>query len=294
MTARSHEHAVSSSEPAGRSFGCDPASDTNMYVDVARSYGLAEEFLASWCEQRELATGAVTVGSKWGYTYMGEWRLEAEVHEKKDHSVAALRRQLAESRALLGDRLNLYQIHSATPDTGVLETRAVLDELARLSSKGVIIGATVSGPHQPATIRRALEVTVDGVNPFQTVQATWNLLETSAAPALAEAHDAGWGIIVKEALANGKLTSRAAAHDRPTLDEAARARGATLDQLALAAALANPWADVVLSGAVTREQLYSNARALEVELTSSDVQELSAAAEPPERYWRARSALSWS
>lgn len=35
------------------------------YFDVARSYGLAEEFLASWLEQRRLPADAVTVGSKW-------------------------------------------------------------------------------------------------------------------------------------------------------------------------------------------------------------------------------------
>ena len=57
------------------------------YVDAARSYGRAEEFLASWLE----ATGRdVTVGSKWGYRYVGDWRLDVEVHEIKDHSLQAL------------------------------------------------------------------------------------------------------------------------------------------------------------------------------------------------------------
>jgi aryl-alcohol dehydrogenase-like predicted oxidoreductase len=44
---------------------------------------------------------------------------------------------------------------------------------------------------------------------------------------------------------------------------------------ALAAELAQPWADVVLSGAATVEQLESNL------------------AEEPERYWDARSELDW-
>ena len=47
-----------------------------------------------------------------------------------------------------------------------------------------------------------------GCHFFETVQATWNLLEPSAGPALSEAHAAGMGVIVKEALANGRLTSR--------------------------------------------------------------------------------------
>jgi aryl-alcohol dehydrogenase-like predicted oxidoreductase len=273
----------------------DAAFDLGIrYVDVARSYGRAEQFLASWFERRELPPNAITVGSKWGYTYTGEWRLDADVHETKDHSLAALRRQIRESRAVLRNRLDFYQIHSATRETGVLEDRAVLEELDHLRSQGLVIGLTVSGPEQAATIRRALEVSLDGVNPFQSVQATWNLLETSVAPALEEAHDAGWGVIVKEALANGRLTSRRAGPERTRLDEAARARGVTLDQLALAAALAHPWADVVLSGAVTREQLQSNARALQVKLSSNDVRQLSLTPEAPEDYWRGRSALLWS
>jgi aryl-alcohol dehydrogenase-like predicted oxidoreductase len=263
------------------------------YFDVARSYGLAEQFLASWLRHRELGWDAVTVGSKWGYTYTGGWRLDADVHEVKDHSLTTLRRQVRESRAALGDVLHIYQIHSATLDTGVFEDKTVLAELAQLRSEGLVIGVTVSGPEQAATIRRALEVNVDGANPLQVVQATWNLLETSAGPALAEAHDSGWGVIIKEALANGRLTSRAA-EERTVLGEAARTRGIPLDQLSLAAALANPWAHVVLSGAVTREQLDSNARALQMDLSPADVRGLSAAAEPPERYWRVRSALSWS
>src|SRR5271166_2086206 len=39
------------------------------YFDVARSYGLAEVFLASWLASRHIEAQAVTVASKWGYTY---------------------------------------------------------------------------------------------------------------------------------------------------------------------------------------------------------------------------------
>ena len=38
---------------------------------------------------------------------------------------------------------------------------------------------------------------------FDCVQATWNVMEQSAGPALLEAHEAGLEVIVKEALANG-------------------------------------------------------------------------------------------
>ena len=214
------------------------------------------------------------MGSKWGYTYVGDWRVDAQVHEVKDHSLAALRRQFAESRALLGEYLDLYQIHSATLESGVLDDHAVLAELNKLRAGGLTIGLSVSGPRQAEVIRRALAVRVDGVNPFQSVQATWNVLEPSAGPALAEAHDAGWGVIIKEALANGRLASQ--------------------DRTAMAAALANPWVDVVLSGAVTVEQLRSNVMAATVQLAPDHVTELAKMAEPADQYWKERSRLAWS
>ena len=44
------------------------------YFDAARSYGFAERFLASWLRERGLPPKAITVGSKWGYAYVGDCR----------------------------------------------------------------------------------------------------------------------------------------------------------------------------------------------------------------------------
>src|SRR6266540_4680252 len=251
------------------------------YLDAARSYGRAEDFLASWLDARAVPPGAVTVGSKWGYVYTADWHVEADRHEVKDLSAANLRRQSAESRALLGDHLALYQIHSATLESGVLEDAAVRDELTGLREQGLAIGFTASGPRQRETIERALEV-----GGFDSVQATWNLLERSAGPALAAAHEAGLGVIVKEALANGRLTARG---DVRPLQELAERSGTTPDALALAAVLGQPWADVVLSGAATVEQLRSNLAALELDVDP----ELEQLAEDPAVYWEERAALPW-
>ena len=256
------------------------------YVDVARSYGRGEEFLAHWLTRRRPPPDKLTVGSKWGYTYTAGWRTDAEQHEVKDHSLATLERQYAETRDLLGGQLDLYQIHSATPESGVLDDSRVLARLAELRAGGLRIGLSVSGPRQGATIRRALEA-----GGFDAVQATWNVLEPSAGPALAEAHAAGLGVIVKEGVANGRLTTRG---DVPDLLAAAAGRGVTPDALALAAVLRRPWVDVVLSGAATEAQLAGNLAALGVVWDDALEALLPDLAEPAEAYWARRSALPWT
>jgi aryl-alcohol dehydrogenase-like predicted oxidoreductase len=267
------------------------------YVDAARSYGRAEEFLAAWLNARGLGRGQLSVGSKWGYRYTAEWQVGAEVNEVKDHSLPNLRRQFGESRALLGDRLCLYQIHSATLESGVLDDAGVVDELTRIRGTGLAVGLTVSGPRQADTVRKALTVRPDGRQLFAAVQATWNILEPSVGPALAEAHDAGLGVIVKEAVANGRLAERegeSAAGPPEVVRRVARRSGATCDAVAIAAALAQPWRSVVLSGAVTVDQLRSNLVAAELPLAPNDLVELVGAAEAPHRYCATRAGLAWS
>jgi aryl-alcohol dehydrogenase-like predicted oxidoreductase len=257
------------------------------YYDAARSYGRAEEFLGSWLTARGFAPRAdLTVASKWGYTYTANWRVDAEVNEVKELTVANLTRQLSESRALLGQYLGIYQIHSATIESGVLDDQAVLDELAQLRAGGLEIGFTSTGPHQAQTIRRAIEV-----GGFDVVQATWNLLEPSAGPALAEAHAAGLRVVIKEAVANGRLTDRGVISE---LLGAAQRGGVSADALALAVVLAQPWVDVVLSGATTVAMLTSNLAALDVSLSAEELAELGSLAVAPEVYWEQRSELPWN
>jgi aryl-alcohol dehydrogenase-like predicted oxidoreductase len=251
------------------------------YLDAARSYGLAEEYLGGWLRARDPA--GVFVASKWGYTYTANWRIDAEDHEVKDLSAATLRRQLAETREHLGAWLRLYQIHSATIESGVLADDEVLGELAALRETGVQIGLTATGARQADTIDAAV-----ATGAFDAVQATWNLHERTAGDALARADAAGMRVIVKEAVANGRLTGRAAA---PALLAAARERGVGPDAVAIAAALAQPWSDVVLSGASTEAMLDSNLAALGLDIDPDLLLEL---AEPADAYWAARSELSWN
>ena len=263
------------------------------YLDAARSYGLAEEYLADWLAQRPSRDDLV-VASKWGYTYVGDWRTDAEVHEVKDHSLASFVRQRAESTGLLGDHLSLYSIHSVTPQSPALADRALLTQLAGWSREhGVRLGLSTSGPQQGEVVRAALRVQVEGQQLFSAVQATWNLLEPSAGPALQQAHDAGLLVVVKEGVANGRL---AGAEAPVSVLAAADDAGTTADALSLAVALAQPWSPLVLSGAVTSPQLLSNLTAYDVPadtaLASADA--LRGLREAPEAYWDKRSGRPWA
>jgi len=268
------------------------------YVDVARSYGRGEGFLASWLGPRRRDRDGIVVASKWGYTYTADWRADADTHEVKDHSLATLRRQLRESQEQLGAHLSLYQIHSVTADSAVLRDAPVIDLLARLRETGVRVGLTVSGDRQAAVIRAALDIERDGEPVFDVVQATWNLLERGAEAALREAHEAGVGVVVKEVLANGRLVGLSVdprfAGPLQRLRATASELQTTADAVAISAALARPWADVVLIGPATLPHLESNLGALTLRWDESLETLLQPLAMSSAEYWRVRRGFAWN
>ena len=268
------------------------------YFDAARSYGLAERFLSTWLQSRDIDSSEVVVGSKWGYTYTAEWQIQADAHEVKTHDLPTFRRQLRESRALLSNHMKIYQVHSATVESGVLSSREVLGGMAALRDSGMIIGLSLSGPGQVDTLRKALSISIEGAPLFRSVQATWNLLARGVEPALKEAHSAGMGVILKEVLANGRLTSRnteaALAAKLDLLRSVAAECRTSMESLAVAAAIRQPWVDVVLSGAATQEHLRENVAALEVSWDPGIAQALEVLQEPEEQYWLTRSQLAWN
>ncbi|WP_339745182.1 aldo/keto reductase [uncultured Rubinisphaera sp.] len=267
------------------------------YFDAARSYGKAEQFLSHWIADHP-EQNDITVGSKWGYEYTADWKIDAEIHEQKQHSLERLNQQWGESQALLSHHLNLYQIHSATLESGVLQNEEVLNRLRELKEFGFAIGLSVSGPEQSQVIEQALTIQEDGRLLFDTVQATWNLLERSAGPALEEAFKQGMGVIIKESLANGRLTNRNRSTDFAAqlnlLQTHAQRLETTVDALSIAYVLHQPWVDVVLSGAATSEHLLSNLAATKVRLDEEFETTFRAFHEDAERYWKTRSQLNWN
>jgi aryl-alcohol dehydrogenase-like predicted oxidoreductase len=269
------------------------------YFDCARSYGRAEEFLAEWMDERRISPDEVTVGSKWGYRYVGNWKVDTDKHEIKEHTRATLTRQWAETQFYLGRHLNLYQIHSANQASGVLQNDDVLYALWELKFSGTFIGLSVSGTDQAETLWQALEIQRDGIQLFDTVQATWNVLERSVSEALTAAHDAGWGVIIKEALANGRMSPRNANNSKfsgtyQIIAEQATRLNASVDAVALRYALEQPFADVVLSGVSKSRHLLSNLAALTINWDAEAETALDGLAEDPETYWQTRSQLRWN
>jgi len=258
------------------------------WVDVARSYGRSEEFLGSWLSER--GHSDVTVSSKWGYRYVAGWRLDAEVHEVKEHTLPRFREQWAQTQDLLNRHVDLYQVHSLTVDSPLFADPALLDALAGLAADGVEVGFSTSGPAQADVLRRAFELESGGQPVFSSVQSTWNLLEPSAGPALAEARAAGKRVLVKETLANGRLAVEAPEAVR----RIAREHGVGPDAIAVAAVLGQEWAPVAVLGPSSTGQLAENLAAVRVELSGADWAVLGGLAEDAREYWAHRSHLGWS
>ncbi|MFG2006030.1 aldo/keto reductase [Spirillospora sp. NPDC048911] len=263
-------------------------ADQIRWVDTARSYGRAEEFLGEWLAER--GHEDVTVSSKWGYTYVGDWRMDAPVHEVKEHSLERFETQYGETRRILGEHLAVYQVHSLTADSPLFGDHPLQAALAGLAADGVRVGFSTSGPRQADTVLKAFELEVDGHRVFTAVQSTWNVLEPSAGEALRQAHDeAGALVMVKEPLANGRLAVQPPEEIRKMADR----HEVGADAVALAAALSQAWADKVLLGAASSGQLRSNVAALSLSLGEEQLNELATLATEPERYWAERSALPW-
>lgn len=142
----------------------DDDDDNIPWLDCARSYGLSEKFVGNYLRSNNIRPEEVYVSSKWGYTYVADWNVElgeGEPHEVKDHSLENFLKQVEETKAHIGPYLNLYQVHSATFESGILADTKVHQALHRCRvENGWKIGLSVSGPNQDELIREALKIHV--------------------------------------------------------------------------------------------------------------------------------------
>lgn len=267
------------------------------YFDTAPGYGMAESMLLEWLVR--ISDPEILVGTKWGYTYTAGFERNARQHEVKEHSLGKLREQWEFSRQLLPN-LKYYQVHSATFESGILKNEAVLDELGHLRSEydGLRIGLTTTGTGQVEVLKEAQSIQRDGRPLFTVFQFTFNILERSFSPLLDNLREAGHTLIVKEALANGRLLPNT---DYPhywilyqRLSGLARKYGVGEDAVALRYVIERMPQALVLSGAAHSRHLQGNLGALNFSLEKDELDLLDSFALDPEEYWAERSRLSWN
>ncbi len=266
------------------------------YFDTAPGYGIAEQLLIDWLRSNEPKD--VEVATKWGYTYTANFDLNAIIHEVKDHSFGKLKEQWQVSQALL-PYLKYYQIHSATFETNVLKNDKVLNHLGEIRDElGVIIGLTTSGDNQVEFLKRAIEIKINGKRLFELFQVTYNVFEQSLNSVCDLIKEEKLRIVVKEALANGRVFPNVNfSHYKKTyevLKSLSRKYGVGIDSVALRFCLDSIPCFKVLSGASNPKHLSSNLEFDSFKLEKEEVDRLRNLAFSVNEYWKERKKLSWN
>ncbi len=267
------------------------------YFDTAPSYGKGETFLLEWYQQRQPED--VFLATKWGYTYKADWQIGyTGKHEVKEHSLQRLLEQWQVSRQLL-PALRLYQVHSATFESGVLENSEVHRQLFEIKERtGVLMGITTSGVDQRDVIKMALDIHVGGKPLFDAFQATYNILDRSTTSVLETAKKVGKRIIVKEALANGRLFPNARyphyAGLYTKLQQIAHTHKVGIDAVALRFVMDLISPHMVLSGAASVNQLQENLKAMNFQLSKEELALLGREKVSSRDYWNERQSLEWN
>ncbi|MCL7762473.1 aldo/keto reductase [Polaribacter sp. Z014] len=266
------------------------------YFDTAPGYGLAEELLLEWVQTKNDNT--IEIATKWGYTYTANFDVNATVHEVKEHSLSKLNEQWDFSKQLL-PYLKVYQIHSATLETGVLENKEVLEYLAYLKKEfNLKIGLTTTGTNQVEVIKKALNVLVDGEQVFDVFQVTYNFLDQSLQKVIAELTRQNKSIVIKEALANGRVFKNESYPNYnkmyATLEGLAKKHQVGVDAISLKYCEQTIPESIVLSGASTTEQLKENLKLNYFTLSADEIEVLNTLKVDPESYWSERKQLTWN
>ena len=266
------------------------------YFDTAPGYGLAEELLLEWLQTKDDKT--IEVATKWGYTYTANFDVNATVHEVKEHSLAKLKEQWAFSKQLL-PYLKVYQIHSATLETSVLENTEVLEYLGYLKKEfNLKIGLTTTGTNQVEVIKKALNVLVDGETVFDVFQVTYNFLDQSLQEVLDKLISKNKSIVIKEALANGRVfNNKNYPHYKnmyDILEQISNNHNVGVDDISLKYCEQTITNAIVLSGASNTNQLKENLKLNDFLLSDDEIETLNSFKISTDAYWTERKKLAWN
>ncbi len=265
------------------------------HFDTAPGYGVAEQVLLEWID--EFKPEDISVSTKWGYTYTANFNPQARTHEIKEHSLQKLNEQWELSSQLL-PHLKIYQIHSATKESGVLDNDDMLYRLYDIKQQhGLELGLSVSGYNQNEIIHSALSIQLNNVDLFDSIQVTFNVFDQQFLEIHRFIKESGKKVIIKEALANGRIFPNA---NYPGYQkfyryvlELAKKYDVGLDAIALRFCIDALQPYSVLSGASKQSHLSSNLRANDFRLSSEELHNIKAFATDTKSYWEERSRLKW-
>ena len=266
------------------------------HFDTAPGYGLAEQLLIKWVKEKNDPT--VNVATKWGYTYMANFDPNAKVHEVKEHSLNKLNEQWRVSKQLF-PYLKNYQIHSATIESGVLKNEAILERLFQLKEEhNIKIGLTTTGDNQAEVLEKAIDIHFKGYQLFEVFQCTYNVLDQSIYELGRQIISDKKQLVIKEALANGRLFPNTDylgyQHLYKRLKALSEKYQVGVDAIILQFSMTKLDGAIVLSGASKPKYLSQNLKATAFKLSSEEIKELVQFKTTPKRYWEERKELAWN
>lgn len=266
------------------------------FFDTSPGDGLAEQFLVDWLQKKN--DPEIKVTTKWGYTYVANFDPNAKIHEVKEHSLDKLNKQWEFSKMLL-PYLKVYQIHSATFETGVLDDTKILERLFELKKEyKLTIGLTTTGTNQNEVLKKAIGIVINGEKLFNSYQCTFNILEQSVKEHKEVLSTLGDNFIIKEALANGRLIpNENYTNYKPLynyLMQLATKYNVGVDAIALRYCIDSFPSATVLSGASNCIHLTTNLKANQFKLTEEELVQLSSYKTSADVYWQERKELTWN
>jgi aryl-alcohol dehydrogenase-like predicted oxidoreductase len=266
------------------------------YFDTAPGYGIAEQILLEWLEENNPPD--VEVATKWGYTYTANFDAGAEIHEVKEHSLSKLLEQWEVSKQFI-PCLATYQVHSATLESGVLENKEVLDQLGKLKEEyNIRMGITTSGANQKEIIEKALKIKRNKQRLFDVYQVTYNIFDQSLAATICLLNAQNIRVVIKEAMANGRLIPRDSYRHYAKLYQVVKTLSEKYsvgpDAIAIRFIMDSIRPFMVLSGASHINHVKQNLSATSFTLKPDEIERLKHHRVPPELYWSERKKLSWN
>ncbi len=294
----------------GMSYAYGPSDHDEAVATVRRALDLGVTFLDTadmyaQGENEKLVGEAiagrrdeVTLATKFGILVDPETSRPRGVDGSPDYVRAAIDRSLSR----LGvDHVDLYYLHRPDPQVPIEETVSAMAELVAAGK----VGALGLSEGSAETLRRAA-----AVHPIAAIQSEWSIfsrdIEESVVPA---ARELGIGLVPYSPLGRGQLTGSAASTTELAADDFRRtlprwqadnlvanqrlverirtiaaAHDAAPAQVALAWLLAQGPDVVPIPGTKRRSYLEENAAAVNLELSSADLEELGSLRASGDRY----------